>query len=79
MERIIAQIVKSDTTIARVSLSDYKGKNYLNLREWYTKDKKQWYPSNKGIAFEFDKVGEVVTAVEKAEEEVIKIVGAPSA
>lgn len=71
MEKIIGSIVKSDKTVIRVTLSDYKGKDYLNIREWYTKDQSQWYPSNKGIAFTTEKVSEVVTLCEKAEEEII--------
>ena len=72
MENIIGTIIKSDTTVARVSLSDYKGKDYINIREWYTKDKKQWYPSNKGIAFTTDKIGDLLTLMEQAEDEITK-------
>ena len=76
MEEIIGQIVKSDNTVARVSLSDYKGKDYVNIREWYTKDKQQWYPSNKGIAFETKHIGDLVTLVEQAEDKISMKAGA---
>jgi hypothetical protein len=52
-------------------LSEYKGKHYLNIREWYTKDRQQWFPSNKGIAFEHKDVPQLTTLVEKAEEEIL--------
>jgi len=78
MEEIIGQIIKTDTTVARVSLSDYKGKDYINIREWYTKDKTTWYPSNKGIAFTTDLVGQLVTLCEKAEDEINQKKGATS-
>ena len=72
MEQIIGQIKKSDTTVARISLSDYKGKSYVNIREWYTRDNKDWYPSNKGIAFETSHISELVTLTEQAEEAIMK-------
>jgi len=72
MEQIIGTIVKSDNTVARISLSDYKGKDYVNIREWYTKDRQTWYPSNKGIAFETKHIGDLVTLTEKAEEAIMQ-------
>jgi len=70
MEKIIGTITKSDSTVARVSLSEFKGNKYINIREWYTKDHKQWFPG-KGIAFLTTKVSELVSLIEKAESEIM--------
>ena len=72
MDTIIDQFKKSDSVVVRATFSEFKGIEYFNAREWFTKDKQNWYPGQKGISMPKALLPKFVTMVNKAEEEFIK-------
>jgi len=51
---------KNDTTQIRVSVRQFKGKTFVDLRQWYRReenkaDDKAWRPSQKGFTIPPDK------------------------
>ena len=50
--KILATIERSDTEQLQISISEYKGRSYLNMRIFYTTDNgATWIPTKKGVTF----------------------------
>ena len=50
--KILATIERSDTEQLQISISEYKGRSYLNMRIFYTTDDgATWLPTKKGVTF----------------------------
>ena len=50
--KILATIERTDTEQLQISISEYKGKSYLNMRIFYTTDDgATWLPTKKGVTF----------------------------
>ena len=48
--KILATIERSETEQLQISISEYKGKSYLNMRIHYTTDGgATWLPTKKGV------------------------------
>ncbi|MCU0572377.1 MAG: transcriptional coactivator p15/PC4 family protein [Syntrophobacteraceae bacterium] len=54
----------------RVSVSVYKGKQYIDLRIYYKGDDGEFHPSKKGLTLSPDLLPDLVEAVEKLKEAV---------
>lgn len=67
--RIIAEFQKNSREIIRVRLSEFKGRELIDIRTWYTADDGEWRPSSKGVAFNSELFGELKAAVEKLGQE----------
>lgn len=63
--RIIAEFMKNSREMIRVRLSEFKGRELIDIRTWYTGEDGEWKPSSKGVAFNSELFGELRTAVEK--------------
>jgi hypothetical protein len=61
---------KNPTEEVRVSLSSYKGKQYLDLRIYYLGDDGEFHPSKKGITIAPELLDELEEAVKKLREAV---------
>lgn len=71
--KILATIERSDTEQLQISISEYKGKSYLNMRIFYTTDGGEtWSPTKKGVTFTPDQLDLLSEAVEEAKEEFMK-------
>lgn len=71
--KILATIECSDTEQLQISISEYKGKSYLNMRIFYTTDGGEtWLPTKKGVTFTPDQLDLLSEAVEEAKEEFMK-------
>lgn len=71
--KILATIERSDTEKLQISISEYKGKSYLNMRIFYTTDGGEtWLPTKKGVTFTPDQLDLLSEAVEEAKEEFMK-------
>ncbi len=68
--KILATIERSDTEQLQISISEYKGKSYLNMRIFYTTDDgATWLPTKKGVTFTPDQIDILTEAIEAAKQE----------
>lgn len=68
--KILATIDRTDTEQLQISVSEYKGKNYLNMRIYYTTDAGEtWLPTKKGVTFAPDQLDLLSDAIEEARKE----------
>lgn len=65
--QVLATVPRSATEEVQISINEYRGKKYLDLRVYYTTDDGlNWNPTKKGVTFSPDKLGELKEAIEKA-------------
>ncbi len=68
--KILATIERSDTEQLQISVSEYKGRSYFNLRIYYTTDEgATWLPTKKGVTFAPDQLDILSDAIEEAKKE----------
>ena len=68
--KILASIERSDTEQLQISISEYKGKSYLNMRIYYTTDEgATWLPTKKGVTFTPEQLDILTEAIEEAKKE----------
>ena len=66
-KNILTTIPRSDTERIEVSINEYKGKKYLDLRTFYTTDDgASWLPTKKGITVSPDNLELLKDAIEQA-------------
>jgi len=71
MSVIIKDIQRNNTEIIRVEISEFKGKELINLRIWYQSIENGvvvYKPTQKGVALSIDKFNELQEAVSKIAE-----------
>ncbi len=68
--KLLAAIERSDTEQLQISISEYKGKSYLNMRIFYTTDDgATWLPTKKGVTFTPDQLDLLEEAIQDARKE----------
>lgn len=68
--KILATIERSDTEQLQISVSEYKGRSYLNMRIFYTTDEgATWLPTKKGVTFAPDQLDILEEAIQAARQE----------
>ena len=68
--KILATIERSDTEQLQISVSEYKGRSYLNMRIFYTTDDgATWLPTKKGETFSPDQLDLLEEAIQAARQE----------
>lgn len=68
--KILATIERSATEQLQISISEYRGKSYFNLRIFYTTDDGlTWLPTKKGVTFAPDQLDILSEAIEEAKKE----------
>lgn len=66
----LAIIERSETEQLQISVSEYKGRSYLNMRIFYTTDGgSTWLPTKKGVTFTPDQLDTLSEAIEEAKKE----------
>ena len=68
MDRLVATFYKNSREQVRVLLRNYKGKDLIDLRVFWTQDSKEWLPSKKGLALTVDKLPVLLASLHKAAE-----------
>mgnify|MGYP002627441574 CR=1 FL=1 len=64
------EIPRTDTEVTRVAINEYKNRQYLDFRIFYTTDEgANWLPTKKGVTFAPEKLSELKKAVELAMKE----------
>ena len=65
--KLLATIQRTDTEQLQISVSEYRGKSYFNLRIFYTTDDgATWLPTKKGVTFAPDQLDILTDAIEEA-------------
>lgn len=68
--KILATIERSETEQLQISVSEYKGRSYLNMRIFYTTDDgSTWLPTKKGVTFSPDQLDLLEEAIQEARKE----------
>ena len=68
--KLLAAIERSDTEQLQISISEYRGKSYLNMRIFYTTDDGQtWLPTKKGVTFTPEQIDMLEEAIQEAKKE----------
>lgn len=68
--KILATIDRTDTEQLQISISEYKGKSYLNMRIFYTTDEgANWIPTKKGVTFSPEQIDILEEAIQEAKKE----------
>ena len=70
MQKIIKDIEKNATNKIRVSITEFKGNNYIDLRVYYEDDAGEYKPTKKGITFRPDQISQVMDGLLQAEKEI---------
>ena len=67
--KILATIERSETEQLQISVSEYRGKSYFNLRIFYTTDGGEtWLPTKKGVTFAPDQLDVLSESIEEAKQ-----------
>ena len=68
--KILATIERSDTEQLQISISEYKGRSYLNMRIFYTTDDgATWLPTQNGVTFAPEQIDLLEEAIQEAKKE----------
>lgn len=68
--KIIATIPRSSTEQLQISINEFKGKSYLDMRIFYTTDEgSTWLPTKKGVTCSPENIGLLKDAVDTAMKE----------
>ncbi len=72
--KIIATIPRSATERLQISINEYKGKSYLDLRIFYTTDDgAKWLPTKKGVTCSPDNIENLRDAIDEAMKEFMSV------
>ncbi len=55
-ETVVKTIQKNDRTQVRILVSEYKGNDYVHIREFWRKSEDESYQHGKGITFPYDNI-----------------------
>ena len=68
--KIIAKVPRSATEQLQISINEYKGKRYLDMRIYYTTDDgANWLPTKKGVTCSPENLDLLAEAIEEAKKE----------
>lgn len=68
--KIIATVPRSATEHMQISINEYKGKSYLDMRIYYTTDDgANWLPTKKGVTCSPDNLETLRDAIDEAMKE----------
>lgn len=69
---ILGEIERNPTEVLRVSLENFKGRDYIDLRIYYQDDNGEWKPTKKGVTVAPDKIDSIIEFFTKAKDELGK-------
>ena len=65
---LIREIPKNSQEIIKLSITEFKGKPYGDLRVYYRDDNDEWRPTRKGLTLAPDLIPEVRAGIEELEQ-----------
>ena len=63
----IGQIAKTSKLTTKVRIVEFKGKTYVDARQFFMNDKTEWIPTKKGVMISVGQLSDFITLLEKAE------------
>jgi len=73
MDQVIGEIQKTPTKKTIFSLSNYKGKDFINIRDCFKTDKMtDWQATKSGVTFDYKEASMLVSLTEKIEDVIKK-------
>lgn len=63
---LIGEIQKNLKERIRVSMEEYRGHKFIDLRVYFEAESGEWKPTKKGIALNSDSIDAVIEALQKA-------------
>jgi len=65
--RILLDVTKNSRESLRVTISEFKGKEYIHLRHWYEpREGGEKLPGKEGVAFTAEHIPAIVDALQRA-------------
>lgn len=64
---LITEVEKNMKERIRVSIEEYRGHQFIDLRIYWQDDRGEWKPSKKGIALNSETIGPVIEALKESE------------
>lgn len=71
MGQLIADIEKNSREIIRVEVTEFKGRELINLRIWYSDFDGSYKPTQKGVALDINQFEKLKDAIDKIGEYII--------
>jgi hypothetical protein len=68
MDKIVATFPKNSREEVRVILTEFHGREIINIRVFWTSDGKNWNPSPKGLAIGVEKIPVLLASLHQAAE-----------
>jgi hypothetical protein len=65
MERVLQTLTKNSREQIRISLTDFHGRQVINIRVFYQEPNGEWLPGKKGLAFTSDKMPLFLNALQE--------------
>jgi len=53
----------------KVQIKEWKGKTFVDMRSWFKGTSGDWYPTKKGLFVAENNISDLITMLEKAEQE----------
>jgi len=64
----IGEIGRTETEVVRVSIEEYKGRKYVDVRIYFENDEGEWKPTKKGVTIQPDKIDLFMDLIRQAKE-----------
>ena len=61
----VIEIRKNSITIIRIAMREYRGKSFVDIRQFYENDSGEYKPTQKGITLSPEKLSELIEALHK--------------
>jgi hypothetical protein len=65
---LIGEIQKGATDKIMVTVKEFKGKQYIDVRTYFENDAGEWIPTKKGVSFTPENLDEAIVLLQKAKE-----------
>jgi hypothetical protein len=62
-------IKKNDTNKVTIGFGEYNGRQYIEFREFFTKDGNKWFPTTKGCTIPIDSINDLKEGVALLDDE----------
>lgn len=72
MDEVIAQFEKNATEVIRLSLTEYRGRQLIDARVYYSDDEGQYRPTRKGLALSVSLYADFKRALLRLEKELLE-------
>lgn len=67
---VLGEFEKNSKEVFRISISEFKGRNFLDIRVWYRNADGEFAPGKKGVAIPADKFDEFKEILLRSEEKI---------